>query len=114
MDDSDVRTAALRWGAVAGPLTVTVLVAVAVLVDFPLLLLGMLTFGIPLFVVPGVLGVTDTGLETASSNAFMGADVGDPNQYQPAHSLPIPNALEVLCWLSGVGVAGGVLLAAVA
>jgi hypothetical protein len=94
MDDSDVRTAALRWGAVAGPLTVTVLVAVAVLVDFPLLLLGMLTFGIPLFVVPGVLGVT--------------------NQYQPAHSLPIPNALEVLCWLSGVGVAGGVLLAAVA
>lgn len=114
MDQSAVRSAALRYGVVAGPLTVGLLTAVAVGVDFPLKLLGMLALGVPLFVVPGVLGITDTGIETASSNAFVGADVGDPSDYQADHSVPIPNVLEVICWLSGVGVAGGVLLAVVA
>ncbi|MFB6270301.1 MAG: hypothetical protein ABEH83_10175 [Halobacterium sp.] len=114
MVSNSFRRTALVYGAVAGPATVAVLVAVAVTVDFPLLLLSMLTLGIPLFVVPAIVGITDTGIETASSNAFMGRDAGDPTDYQPDHTLPIPGKLAFVCWLSGVGVAGAVLMAAVA
>ncbi|MCD2200113.1 hypothetical protein LPA44_09400 [Halobacterium sp. KA-4] len=112
MASDSLRTAALRYGVVAGPVTVALLAGVAVLVDFPLKLLGVLTLGVPLLVVPAVVGATDAGIETAAGSVLVGAEAGDPSDHQPDRILPVPDPLDVVCWLSGVGVAGAVLLAA--
>ncbi|MCD2204636.1 hypothetical protein [Halobacterium sp. KA-6] len=83
MASDSLRTAALRYGVVAGPVTVALLAGVAVLVDFPLKLLGVLTLGVPLLVVPAVVGATDAGIETAAGSALVGAEAGDPSDHQP-------------------------------
>ena len=113
MSDVNVRETALRYGAV-GVATAAVAVGVAVAADFPLKLLGMFLVGIPLFVVPGMVGITDVGIETAAASARIGASTGQPEQYQTGRVLPIPNPLQIICWLSGVGVSGIVLIALVA
>lgn len=113
MSDVNVRAAALRYGTV-GVVTTVVLVGAAVAAEFPLKLLGMILTGVPLFVVPGIVGITDAGVETAAASARIGASTGQPEQYQAGHILPIPNPLQVVCWLCGVGVGGIVLLALVA
>ncbi|WP_336036349.1 hypothetical protein [Halobacterium yunchengense] len=110
MSDVDLRATALRYGAV-GVATAAVLVGVAAAVDFPLLLLGMALTGVPLFVVPGILGVTDVGLETAAASARIGASTGHPGQYQAGRVIPLPNPLQAVCWLCGVGVAGVLVMA---
>lgn len=114
MTDVDLRGTALRYGVVGGGATAVVLVGLAVLLDFPLLLLGMLMVGIPIFIVPGIVGVTNEGIETTAASARIGSSTGDPTQYDPGNILPIPNPLEAVCWLCGVGVAGIVVIAAVA
>ncbi|MDH5019346.1 hypothetical protein [Halobacterium rubrum] len=63
----------------------------------------MVLFGVPLVVVPLVVGVTDTRLDTAASATRLGFDAGDPGQYDPGRVLPIPNPLDLLCWLCCVG-----------
>jgi hypothetical protein len=113
MASSELRATVLRNVAVGFGAAV-VLFGVALFVDFPLLLLGMLMVGIPLFVVPAMVGLTDVGIETAAASARIGASTGQPEQYQTGSLLPIPNKLQVVCWLSGVGVVGAVLLATVA
>lgn len=113
MSDVDLRGEALRWGS-AGIVLAAVLVAIAVVQEFPLLLLGMLLFGVPLVVVSLTLGVTDVGVETAASAARIGRAPGNPTQYDPGEVLPIPNKLEVVLLLSGVGVVGLVVLAVAA
>ena len=113
MSDANVRATAVRYGTV-GVVTTLVLVGIAVVADFPLKLLGMILTGIPLFVVPGVVGITDVGVETAAASARIGASTGQPEQYQTGRVLPIPKPLQVVCWLLGVGVSGVVLLALVA
>lgn len=112
MSDVNLRGKALLWGSV-GVVLAAVAVAVAVWQDFPLLLLGMVLFGVPLVVVPLAVGITDTGIETASSGARLGRSMGDPDQYDPGN-LPIPNKLEVVLVLCGVGVAGIALMAVAA
>ncbi|WP_232702839.1 hypothetical protein [Halobacterium wangiae] len=110
MSDVNLREVALRFAA-AGVATTLVLTGVAVAADFPLQLLGMILTGVPLFVVPGIVGVTDAGIETATASARIGAPTGNPEQYQTGNVIPIPNPLQAVCWLCGVGVAGVVLLA---
>lgn len=114
MTDVDLRGTALRYGVVGGGATAVILVGLAVVFEFPLLLLGMLLVGIPIFVVPGIVGVTNEGIETAAASARIGSSTGNPTQYNPGNVLPIPNPLETVCWLCGVGVAGIVVIAAVA
>lgn len=110
MSDVNLREVALQFGTV-GVATALVLTGVAVVADFPLKLLGMILTGIPLFVVPGIVGITDAGIETAAASARIGASTGQPEQYQAGNVIPIPNPLQAVCWLCGVGVAGVVLLA---
>jgi len=109
----DVEQSAVQWGSV-GACCATLATAVAVLQSFPLLLLGMILFGVPLVVVPLVVGVTDTRLDTTTGATRIGFDAGNPSQYDPGRVLPIPNGLDVVCWLCGVGVVGFVVLAAAA
>lgn len=112
MTDTDLRATALRWGSI-GAACATVATALAALQSFPLLLLGMILFGVPLTVVPLIFGLTDTRLDTAAGATRIGFDAGNPNQYDPGRVLPIPNGVQVACWLSGVGVVGlGVLVVA--
>ena len=113
MSDVNVRGVALRFGTV-GVATAVVLAGVAVAADFPLQLLGMILTGLPLFVVPGLVGITDAGIETAAASARIGASTGQPEQYQAGNILPIPNPLQAVCWLCGVGVSGIALIAVVA
>lgn len=107
--NDELKTVAVRWGG-GGVVTAAAATAVAVLNDFPLLLLGMVLFGVPLMIVPLTVGATDTGIDSASASAVIGEDIGDPQQYDPGSVLPIPGAVQVVCWLSGVGVAGLALL----
>jgi hypothetical protein len=113
MPDVDLRGTALRYGAIGGGVTALLLVALAAFFEFPLLLLGMLMVGIPIFIVPGIVGITDEGIETAAASARIGSSTGQPEQYNPGNLIPIPNPLAVVCWLSGVGVAGIVVIVAV-
>lgn len=110
MTEVDLRGEALRWGGV-GAATAVLIVAVAAFRDFPMLLLGMILFGVPLTIVTLAVGITDQGIETAASATRLGFDAGDPSQYDPG-SIPIPNKLQVILWLSGVGVGGLVVLVA--
>lgn len=114
MTDVDLRGTALRYGVGGGGATAALLVGLAVVFEFPLLLLGMLMVGIPIFIVPGIVGVTNAGIETAAASARLGSSAGDPSQYNPGSILPVPNPLETVCWLCGVGVAGLVVIGAVA
>jgi len=108
-----LRQTALRWGSI-GAVCATLAVALAVVQSFPLLLLGMILFGVPLMVVPLTVGLTDTRLDTAAGATRIGFDAGDPGQYDPGRVLPIPNTVQVAAWLSGVGVVGLVVMAAAA
>lgn len=114
MSDVDVRGTSLRYGVVGGGATAALLVGLAAWQGFPLLLLGMLMVGIPIFIVPGIVGMTDAGIETAAASARIGSSTGNPEQYNPGNVIPIPNPLETVCWLCGVGVAGIIVIAAVA
>lgn len=113
MSDVDFRATALRYGSL-GVATTALATVVAVVTESPLLLLGMILVGIPLFVIPGIVGVTEAGIETAAASTRIGFSAGDPGQYDPGRVLPIPNPLQAVCWLCGVGASGVVLLAAVA
>lgn len=113
MSEVDLRAAVTYWGS-AGVACGAVAAAVAVVQSFPLLLLGMVLFGVPLVVVPLVVGVTDTRLDTAAGATRIGFSSGDPGQYDPGRVLPIPNPLDFLCWLGGVGVVGFVVMAVAA
>jgi hypothetical protein len=110
MSEVDLRSEALQWGSI-GVVTAGLAVAVAVFRDFPLLLLGMILFGVPLCVVPLALGNTDAGIETAAASTRLGFDAGQAEQYNPG-SIPIPGKLQVILWLSGVGVGGFVVMVA--
>jgi len=77
MNDVNLREVALQFGT-TGVATTLVLTGAAVVADFPLKLLGMILTGIPLFVVPGIVGITDAGIETAAASARIGASTGDP------------------------------------
>lgn len=113
MTEVDIRAAVTYWGSIGvacGALTAAAAVATA----FPLLLLGMVLFGVPLVVVPLIFGVTNTRLDTTAGATRIGFSAGDPGQYEPGRVLPIPNSLQVACWLGGVGVVGLVVLAAAA
>lgn len=114
MTDVDVRDTALRYGVLGGGLTVAALTGLAAWQGFPLLLLGMLLVAVPMVVVPAIVGITDAGIETAAASARIGRSAGNPSQYNPGRILPIPNPLETVCWLTGVGIGGLVLIAAVA
>jgi hypothetical protein len=109
----DLRAAVQYWGS-AGVACAVLAVAAAVATSFPLLLVGMVLFGVPLVVVPLVVGVTDTRLDTAAGATRIGFDAGDPGDYDPGRVLPIPNPLDVLCWLCGVGAVGLVTMAVAA
>lgn len=113
MSENDLRKSVLVWGSV-GACVGVLTVAVAVLQSFPLLLLGMLLFGVPLMMVPLIFGVTDTRMDTAAGATRIGFDAGDPNEYEAGPVLPIPNSVQIACWLSGVGVVGLVVLAVAA
>lgn len=113
MTELDLRQTALRWGSI-GAACATLAVAVALVQSFPLLLLGMVLFGVPLMVAPMIVGLTDTRLDTASGATRIGFDAGDPSQYDPGRALPIPNGVQVACWLCGVGVVGLVVMAVAA
>jgi hypothetical protein len=113
MSDVDLRSTALQYGGIGGGATALLLVGLAVFFEFPMLLLGMLMVGIPIFIVPGIVGLTDAGIETAAASARIGSSTGQPEQYNPGNLVPIPNPLEFVCWLSGVGVAGIVVIVAV-
>ena len=110
MTDVDVRGAALQYGVGWGGLTGILAVAFAVILAFPLKLLGAVLFGIAAFVVPAIVGITDSGIETMAQSSRIGFGAGNPNDYR-AGQLPVLNALEVVCWLCGVGVVGLVTLA---
>ncbi|MFC3477343.1 hypothetical protein [Halobacterium litoreum] len=109
MVTSELKAVAVRWGGV-GVLTAAVATGAAALNDFPLLLLGMILFGVPLMIVPLTVGVTDTGIDSASASAVIGDDIGNPQDYDPGNVLPIPGKVQAVCWLSGVGVGGFALL----
>ncbi|WP_232687224.1 hypothetical protein [Halobacterium zhouii] len=109
MSDVDVRGTALQYGIGWGGLTGVLTVALAVVVAFPLKLLGALMFALAAFIVPAIVGITDSGIETVAASTRIGFSAGDPNDYRAGH-LPVPNALQVVCWLCGVGVVGLVTL----
>jgi hypothetical protein len=111
--DVNLRRMALRWGSV-GVLSGIVATAVAVVQSFPLLLLGMVLFGVPLMIVPLMVGLTDTRLDTTAGATRIGFDAGDPGDYEASRVLPIPNTVQVACWLGGVGVVGVALMAVAA
>jgi len=111
--DVDLRESVQYWGS-AGVACALVAVAVAAVQSFPLLLLGMVLFGAPLMVVPLLVGLTDTRLDTTAGATRIGFGAGDPAQYDPGEALPIPNALDVVCWLCGVGVVGLAVMAVAA
>lgn len=113
MTDVGLRETALQWGSI-GAACATLAVALAVLQSFPLLLLGMVLFGVPLIVVPLIFGATDARLDTTAGATRIGFDAGNPNQYEPGRVLPIPNSVQVACLLSGVGVVGFVVMAVAA
>ena len=113
MTDVDLRETALRWGSV-GAACATLAVALAVLQSFPLLLLGMVLFGVPVMTVPFMVGLTDTRLDTASGGSRIGFEAGNPADYEPGSPLSLPNGVQVACWLCGVGVVGLVVMAVAA
>lgn len=110
MTDVDISGAALRYGVGWGGITGVLAIALAVVFTFPLKLLGAILFGIAAFVAPAIVGITDSGIETAAASTRIGFDAGDPNDYR-AGRLPVPSALELVCWLCGLGVVGLVTLA---
>lgn len=110
MTEGNLRTAVTYWGSV-GVACGALAAAAAVAASFPLLLLGMVLFGVPLVVVPLIFGVTDTRLDTTAGATRIGFSSGDPGQYDPGRVLPIPNSVQVACWLGGVGVIGFVVMA---
>lgn len=114
MSEVDRRGTALRYGVFGGGLTLAVLTGLAAWQGFPLLLLGMLLVGIPVLLVPAIVGITDAGIETAAASARIGRSPGTPSQYDPGDLLPVPNPLEPVCWLTGVGGGSVVLIAVVA
>lgn len=89
----------------------TLAVALAVAESFPLLLLGMVLFGVPLLVVPLMVGLTDARLDTASGSTRIGFDAGNPADYEPGSLLALPNSAQVVCWLCGLGLVGLVVMA---
>ena len=113
VSDVDVTQSATQWGS-PGACCATLATAVAVAQSFPLRLLGMVLFGVPLVVVALVVGVTDTRLDTASGATRIGFDAGNPGQYDPGRVLPVPNGFDVVCWLCGVGAVGLLVGAAAA
>ena len=113
MTKIDLRQTALRWGSI-GAACAVVATAVAAVQSFPLLLLGMILFGVPLMVVPLIFGVTDTRLDTTAGASRIGFDAGDPGQYDSGRVLPIPNSVQAACWLCGVGVVGLAVMAVAA
>jgi hypothetical protein len=113
VSELDLRRAVLQWGGV-GVACGAVATALAVAQSFPLLLLGMVLFGVPLLVVPLIFGVTDTRMDTTAGATRIGFDAGDPGQYEAGRVLPIPNSVQVACWLCGVGVVGLAVLAVAA
>ncbi|SEW26937.1 hypothetical protein [Halobacterium jilantaiense] len=113
MTERSLRQSVFRWGSI-GAACAAIATALAVVQSFPLLLLGMILFGVPLMVVPLIFGVTNTRLDTTAGATRIGFSAGDPGQYEPGRVLPIPNSLQVACWLSGVGVVGLVVVAAAA
>lgn len=113
MADVDLRRLTLRYGVGWGGLTGVALVAVAAVASVPLKLAGGVLVGVGLFVGPVVVGVTDSGIETAAASTRIGFGAGDPNQYQ-AGGLPVPHPVEIALWSTGVGLVGVVTVAAVA
>jgi hypothetical protein len=112
MSEVDLRRQALQWGTV-GVVTAALVVGVGVFRDVPPLLLGMVLFGVPLFVVPLAVGITDAGIDTAAGASRIGFGGGQAEQYNPG-SIPVPGKLQVVLWLSGVGLGGFVVLAVAA
>lgn len=110
MAQADLQQTAIQWGSI-GACCATLAVAAAVVQPFPLLLLGMALFGVPLMVVPLIFGATDARLDTAAGATRIGFDAGNPSDYDPGRVLPIPNGIQVACWLCGVGVVGLVVMA---
>lgn len=110
MSDVDLRETVLRYGVGWGSLTGVLAVALAVALSVPLKLLGGVLAGVAAFAAPTIVGITDSGLETVSASARIGFRAGDPNDYRAGH-LPIPNPLELVCWLCGLGVVGLVTFA---
>jgi uncharacterized membrane protein len=109
MTDLDVSGAALRYGVGWGGLTGVLAIALAVVFAFPLKLLGAILFGVAAFVAPAIVGITDSGIETAAASTRIGCAIDNPNDYRAGH-LPVPNPLEAVCWLSALGVVGLVTL----
>jgi hypothetical protein len=103
----------MRWGGV-GVASGALAVVVAEIQSFPLLLLGMVLFGVPVMTVPFMVGLTDARLDTASGATRIGFEAGNPADYEPGSPLSLPNGVQVACLLCGVGVVGLVVMAAAA
>lgn len=96
----------LRYTIVAGFPSGALLLALAVLLAIPPELAALVLAMGGLTLASVLVGVTDTGIETASASAVGGFMAGsDAQKYQPAQ-IPIPDRLAIVCWLVGVGLVG--------
>lgn len=106
MARKNLKRYVLRYTVIAGLPSGAALLAIADVLSLPL---QFVAFFIPIvaFTLAALLvGVTEAGIETASTGAEAGFMSGsDAMQYQPA-DLPIPDRLAIVCWLCGVGIVG--------
>lgn len=110
MARKSVKRYARRYALGMGVPSGVVVLALAAWFDVPLLLVSFLlaTGGVTFAML--LVGVTEAGIETASTGAEAGFMSGsDAMQYQPA-DIPVPDRLALVCILLGLGLVGLVAL----
>lgn len=106
MARKSVKRYALRYTVIAGLPSGIALLGIATLFSVPPLLAALVMALSTITLAALLAGVTEAGIETASSGAEAGFMSGsDATKYQPA-DLPIPDRLAIVCWLLGLGIVG--------
>lgn len=106
MARKNLKRYVLRYTLIAGLPSGAVILGIAAWQGVPLTAISLLVTLVTVTLACLLVGVTDTGLETASAGAVGGFMTGsDVQKYQPAE-LPIPDRLAIVCWLVGVGIVG--------
>ena len=106
MARKNLKRYALRYTVVAGIPSGAAILGIGVWQGVPLALVSLLLTLVAVTLACLLVGVSDTGIETASAGAVGGFMAGsDVQKYQPS-KIPIPDRLAFVCWFVGVGIVG--------
>ena len=102
----NLKRYALRYTVVTGLPSGAAILGLAVWQGVPLALISLLVTLVAVTLACLIVGVNDTGIETASAGAVGGFMSGSDAQKYQSSELPIPDRLAIVCWLVGVSVVG--------